>query len=128
MIGHGVAFSFSGLDGEITNISIGGAEVADIDFTHSASPEFWQEFKPGLINAGELTIDVHFDQNQTMPVTRTVGTLLITFPTPSGYTNGGTYSCSAYVKNYPITIPDADKMTAQFVFKLTGKPTVTAAS
>lgn len=114
-IGHGTVFEFGAFTGELRSISWDGMEAAEIDVTHMGSEDGWQEFIPGLKNAGEISLNLLFDPSVSPPIAET-GTAIITFP------NGRKWSCDAYCSGAGEEIPHDDVMEQDITFKLTGAP------
>jgi len=126
-IGHGATLTgtTAGAIGEITNISISGISVDEIDVSDMASTDKWREFIPGLINAGEISVSINFDGTVASTIITKVGvsdTWTILF-SDSG---AGTFACSGFIKDVSFDNPVDDKVTGEVVIKLTGKPTFTA--
>lgn len=110
---------------EVTAITWPGYSRDAIDATHMASPDTFREYIPGLMDAGEATIEMNFvpsasDVIVAAMVAATAGRFRITHP------GGVTLVFSAIVTAYQPGIPLDDKMTASATFKVTGKPTLAA--
>lgn len=93
-----------------------------IDTTHMGSASDYRTFIPGLIDPGEITLDIYFDAKQTLPVedgaAGDLDTLTLTFPDAS------TWTCSGFTTGYSPAIPMDDAMTCTLTFKVSGKPTL----
>lgn len=133
-IGHGITFKINNESavltaiGEITSVTPPGISRDAIDATHSASPDGYREFIGGLKDGGEATAELNF-----VPGSTGHALLLAQFGAdiPSvceiEFPDGSTFDFSAWLSNYEPETPVEDKMTATVTFKVTGKPTFTAA-
>ncbi|WP_299938578.1 phage tail tube protein [uncultured Pelagimonas sp.] len=109
--------------GEVINLSAPGISRETKDATHFQSPEKWREFIKGLLDAGEFSVEIHFDPDgptaaQMMADIIEDGpiTYRITFP------DNTEWEFSALATGFEPGVPMDDKMTATFTGKLTGKP------
>lgn len=94
-----------------------------VEVTHTESPEGYREFIGGLKDAGEASIDLHFDpaHSTTAEFFADIGRnepsfYKIVFP------DGTEWGFPALATGYEPGAPLDDKMTATFTVKLTGKP------
>ena len=130
--GYGVTLSHSAVPatsyaavGEITNV--GGPDITadDIDLSHAASPDQVREYIAGFGDGGELNIDVIYNAGDTSAVYavwRIKRTWKVTLP------DGVTWTCVGYLRDIGTETPHDDKVTANWVIKLTGKPALAGAS
>lgn len=107
---------------EITSITPPGLSRDSIDVTHMQSPDEFREFIEGLMNAGEFSCDLNWKPSATDTIVAELisgkANWQMQFP------NGVTWTMSAFVTNYPITVPMDNKMTASVTWKVSGKPTL----
>lgn len=116
-LGYQSQLSFSSFIAEITSMSI-SQEAEQLDVTHMQSPGFRREFIAGLIDPGELTVEVNHDPSIPDPMDLGANPLVITFP------NGETWSWpSATATGYEVEVPVAEQMTATVTFKLSSAKT-----
>ncbi len=105
---------------EVTNITPPNYSRDAVEATHTASPDSFREYVAGLMDAGEVQIELNFVPAvaDTIIAAMTVGqgAFKITF------TNAVTWTFLAVVTNYAPGAPLADRMTASATFKITGKP------
>lgn len=134
-IGHGSTFAIKAgspaqfVDvAEVTSITPPNMTRDAVDATHTASPDGWREFIPGLKDAGEVTIEFNFVPGS--PSTQLLVDAFnadepvecqITFPDGSPAT---VWSFEAIVTGLEFEAPVDDKMTGTATFKITGKPTL----
>lgn len=110
---------------EVYNIEPPQFESDDVDVTHMASPNRTREVIPGLINPGNVTIDMNFVPNS--PADQRVRELLVSGEKLSHritYPNGTTETFTASVKGYAPAVPNEDKMTATVTMRVTGFSTM----
>jgi len=111
---------------EVTSITWPGYSRDAIDATNMASPDQFREYIPGLMDAGEVTIEMNYVPNHADVIiaaltAATAGQFKITAA------NGANVVFTAIVTAYQPQAPVDDKMTASATFKITGKPTWAAA-
>ena len=124
---HGYGTTLSGATtgeiAEITNISIGGMEVDDLDLTTMDATNKWRIFKAGLKNAGELTLEVLYEKTNMATMLAALGAAnedwTITLP------DGSTFVCSGYLRSIGAEVPVEDRISQSIVLKLSGEPTFT---
>jgi hypothetical protein len=131
VIGYNTDFSiYNGssyvLVAEVTSITWPGYARDAIDATHMNSEDQFREFIPGLMDAGEVTIEMNYVPNHADVIiaaltAASVGQFKIAHGT------GANVVFNAIVTSYQPQSPVDDKMTASATFKLTGKPTWAAA-
>lgn len=128
-IGYGVLFGIENNDspsdydvvGEQTNITPPGISVDAIDATHMQSPNAYREFIPGLIDGGEVAIEINYVPTSAGVTTflnhlRQVKACRILFP------NGARFLFDALLTGFEPEAPIDDKMMASVTFKITGQP------
>lgn len=110
----------------ITNISGPGVSREVLDTTAHDSPDGYREFKGGVKDPGEVSLDVNYD-----PKVHDVWLddldddeprdYMITYP------DGSTNEFKALLTAFEPSAPFDDKLSASATFKVTGKPTSTPA-
>lgn len=110
---------------EVNNISLSGSSRDAVDATHMTSADSFREYIAGLMDAGEVSITLAH-QSGTLEDLKAaqiagVGQFKVTEPDTS------TLVFSAVVTSVSTTYPLDDKMMTEATFKITGKPTYTAA-
>lgn len=123
VFGHGATVTYGGFTAQITGVSGPSLARDAIDITHMGSPNKWREFMPGLIDAGELTLEVHFDPTEAPAIAAaydpaTPTPLTITWPDSA---NTQFVAEGAFMTGYDVGDPVDDKMTASVTFKLSGE-------
>ncbi len=81
-----------------------------------------------LTDAGEFTMDVHFNPFALPPIEGNTETVTITFPLVSGDTTSTIFTFQAFLQAFEFTGPLEDKMTASLTWKITGSVVVTLAT
>lgn len=110
---------------EVTNISWPGYARDAVDGTHMTSPDTFREYIAGLMDAGEVTIEINFVPSATDVIVAAMVAGAGQFQIE--HANGVKLQFSAIVTGYEAAVPLDDKMTASATFKVTGKPTAVAA-
>lgn len=131
--GHGTVLSIGGTTiGNIMSITGPNQTRDSLDISTMDSTSKFREFIPGMLDAGEVTIEVNYDSaaGQTAndlndALTQTASTIIITFP-PAGATSS--FSCSGFVTALGFASPFDDKITQPVTIKFTGVPTYTDAA
>lgn len=138
-IGYGARFqngdggspeAFTDLVGiEITNITPPQPTRDSIDASHELSPDSYREFIPGLVDAGEVSIEFNF-----VPDAAGFATMLTELATAGSsavknrrivFPDGSYFQFSAFLTGVSPETPLDDKMSATATFKVTGKPELT---
>lgn len=132
-IGHGLTYEIWDPDlgtpalvtlGEVTDVDLGGDESDLIDVTHTASPGNRREYIGGLIDGGEITVELNFvPGNATHTLLRARLTARDTQQHQITFPDGDVLTVNAIVRNISRTAPVADKMSMSFTAKKTGDET-----
>jgi len=114
---------------EVTDLSSPELSRDSVDFTHFGSPDRYREFKPGLADAGEVSVTYNLVPGladdlviATHLATNTVETWRIVFP------NGAKLDFTGFATKHGHATPMDDKMTGSATFKISGKPVLTPAA
>lgn len=117
--GSSIAGSTTTTIADVVGISVSGLTASDIDITSSESSDGFMEFKAGLVDPGEISIDLVYSQATAAALAAAVGTsqtITITF------SNGNKFVCTGYIKSVSTTGSLGDKISATATIKITGKP------
>ena len=109
---------------QVTNITWPGYSRDAVDATHMASPDTFREYIPGLMDAGEVTIELNFVPSASDVIVAAMIAGKGAFQVR--HASGVKVQFDAIVTAYEATVPLDDKMTASATFKVTGKPTLLA--
>jgi len=123
-------------------ISIGGPNQTrtSVDKSTMDSTAKYKEFMPGMIDAGELTVEINYDGtaagtadylNATFQNTATsnISTWTITAPDAvAGVSSASSWAGSGFISALGNAIPMDDKITQSLTIKLSGKLTFTDAA
>ena len=127
--GHGSTLSIGGTTvGNIITIA-GPDETRDpIDISTMDSTAKWREFIPGMIDAGEATIDLNFDGTTVAALlhaqlTATAQSIIIT----TSDVDTATFTANGFITALGHAIPFDDKITQSVTIKFTGAGTFAAA-
>lgn len=121
-ISTGTTIAFESFFAEILSFEHSGMERGSVDVSHMGTTGQREFIPTDLYDAGELTVEMHFDATQLPPmdVSNTPSSCLITFPGGSGSTWTGT----AFMTNFAYSAPLEDKMTATATLKYDGQTDV----
>ena len=129
--GHGAALvgGTVGDVGSITTVSVDGQTRDAIDISTMDSTNKFREFIPGMLDGGEITLEVNYDGTAAgtanmlaAQLTSSAQAVVVEF------NNGGTtssWSCSAFITGLGHAIPFDDKVTQSVTIKAAGEPTYT---
>ena len=110
----------AGAIGEITAISLPGYARTAIDITTMASAAGWREFVGGLMDAGEITLTVWYENANCAVVEGLINddaeALTITLP------DTHTFTCDGFVTALGGDSPLDDGVVQNITIKLTGAP------
>lgn len=121
--------------GNLTSITIPGFSREIYDVTAHDSPNKWREWIGGLLEGGEASCDLNYDPATTLDGQTVYMTLVADAesPDPVNYEielpDGSKFACALLITEYAdIDAPFDGKVTGSITFKLSGKPTFTAAA
>ncbi|MFJ2707854.1 phage tail tube protein [Streptomyces sp. NPDC087428] len=109
----------------LTNVDDGGRTRTTIDVTAHDSPNQYMEFVGGLIDPGEVTVDINYD-----PAVHDVLEADLEDTDPRNYqivfpdTAETTFSFAAVMTGFSKSAPYDDKLSGSLTFKVSGKPTI----
>ncbi len=130
--GHGTTLSIGGTAvGNIINV--GGPEMSRdaIDVSTMDSTSKYREYIPGMLDSGEVTIEINYDGTAagtanflSQQFTQTSQTITIVFPAQGA---GGTssWAIAGFMTGLGQATPFDGKVTQSVTLKLTGKGTYT---
>lgn len=114
---------------EVVNISGPGLKAEALDVTHMSSTDGFREFVGGLIDGGEISLEVNFLPSNathtglsTDMYNRTLRNFKLTWPLSPAVN----WSFSAIVTGYEPGAPVDGKLSANITLKLSGKPNLAA--
>lgn len=121
--GYGITVTFaSGFLAEITGTTPNEITRESIDTTHTTTADGAMTFIPSdLIDYGELSVELNFDEGQTPPIDSAPESVVINFP------SGTTWTFTGFLTSYSAEAPIDDRMTATATIKATGKITIAGA-
>lgn len=140
--GHGAQLYY----GSVTNISSGTAignimsvtgpnQTRDpIEISTMDSTSKWREFIPGMLDAGEITVELNYDGSSggnanglSVQLTASAYTWTVNFndATNTVLTNQSQWRCSGIVTSLGHAIRFDDKISQSLTIKPTGAPTYT---
>lgn len=128
--GASLTLATSGETFQILEGSKDASSVEMVDTTHTGtSGSYRTKIPTDLIDGGSynftIILDPDNDETNFVGVQQTV---TVTYPIPSGLTNGATWQFSGTISEYTQELPMDDKMTAEITISVDGAITITAAS
>lgn len=109
----------------LTTVDDGGRVRNTIDVTAHDSPNQYMEFVGGLIDPGEVTVDINYD-----PAVHDVLEADLEDTDPRNYqivfpdTAETTFSFAAVMTGFSKSAPYDDKLSGSLTFKVSGKPSI----
>lgn len=129
--GHGgsITFGTSGTTINARSIQRTGLTREAIGTTHLGTSG-GKTFQPGdTYDPGEVAVSFLWDPDTPMPYTAVAETITLTYPVPSGLTNGATEAASGFIINHDGGNMETDtEMLASITIKLSGAITQADAS
>ena len=126
--GATIAFGTSGFTAEYLGGAQDGITRVAIPTSHLGTT-LSHTFMPGdLADEGEFTAEWAFNPNNQPPIRGAAETVTITFPVPSGLSNGATAVFSGFCTGWQWTGALEEKMTANMTVKISGSVIWTDAS
>jgi predicted secreted protein len=121
-LGTVIAFSIDAVTytslAEVAKITGPNIEAKEIDVSNLQSVSGWMEFIPGMVNAGELSMELNFLGSSLallLPLYRVPGVFWrIVLP------DGGTLIMVGFLAKTGVEIPHDDKVSMNVTIKLTG--------
>ncbi len=126
--GHGASLSgsVSGEIADILSINIAGMDVTDMDVTTMSSTNKWMEFKAGLKNAGELTLEILYSSDMMATLLSKLGGDNETWTL--SFSDNGQLVVEGYLRSKSTAVPHDDRITQSVGIKISGEPTWVPAS
>jgi hypothetical protein len=130
-IGHGfvLAYADAGTStsyttiADVKSITMPSMEVTDVDITNLDSANYTKEFTAGLIDPGEISFTVSYDESQSNTL---YGLLRQSKKFRVTATDSATYAVAGYVKTFGFPqVESESELTNEMVIKVNGAPTVT---
>jgi hypothetical protein len=116
--------------GQITKVGWSPGGMTDIDISTMSGDNKWKQFIPGMIEAGEFSADVNFEDAQNtalISVVGVTGTWQINFNDGTASSSSSRFACVGYLKPFGFDGPmDSNPITQSLTIKLSGLPTFTA--
>ena len=112
---------------DATGISGPGLSRETVDVTSHGSPDGWMEFRGGLKDGGEVSVDINYQ-----PAVHDLLVADLDDDEPRNYqlvfpddpTTPTTWAFAAIMTGFEPDAPYDDKLSASLTFKVTGKPTL----
>lgn len=103
--GTSVAFGTSAYSANLEDLSWGGLERPKVATTHLGTTTMGTSMPGDIVEPGSVTLIVQYDPDTQPPIEGAAETITITYPVPTGHSNGATHAFTGYVTKF--TPPDA---------------------
>lgn len=117
----------------VFNMTLPNPQVDDVEVTHYKSAARQREYIAGLIENGELQIEMNYvagsPTDLLISAARAAGTtrnMVVVVPTTVGASKKWQFTFPVYVKGYERAIPLEDRLTAVMTVKVAGAVTEVA--
>ncbi len=115
---------FTDFGAEITSITPPGYSREAIDATHMASDDSYKEYIAGLMDAGEVSMDLNYVADTADAFIAAIEAGKRNYQVILPGDPDVTFTFAAICTAYQPTAPVDGKMTASATFKVSGKPTL----
>ena len=127
--GASIDFGTSNWTGHIENISWGGITRGSIPTSHLLTTGGRTFIVGDLYDPGDLTLDIQYDPDDRPPFSAVEETITITYPVPTGLSNGADHAATGFIINFPPGQLGVDeKMMSTVTIKLSGDITFNPSS
>ena len=129
IIGYGATFAIGDGGGpetftalaEVTNITLPNYTRDAVDVTHMTSDDTFREYIAGLMDGGEVQIELNFVPSASDVLIAAIVAGLQNYQIT---VNSITFTFAAVMTDYAPSAPNDDKLSASATFKVSGKPTL----
>jgi len=111
----------------VSSVSGPGISLDTIDVTTDDSPGGYKQYAAGLLDAGEIKLELNFlpaNTSQTGLLTALASRAAKNFKLVFPDTAATTWSFSAFVTNFEPSAPVDGKLSTSVTLKITGQPTL----
>lgn len=128
--GHGASLTIAATAvGNINTISGPNLTRDSIDISTMDSGTKHREFIPGMIDAGEISVDLQYDGTTVATLlknqlTASAQAIVLSVPDAGTVTTSSTYTGTGFITSLGHAIPHDDKVTQSVGIKLTGTLTL----
>ncbi len=106
--GTTITFGTSSYSAQVTSVSRTGNTRTALKTSHLGTTGAHTYIPSDLIEEGQLDVEIIYDPDLPPPLSAVAETITLTFPVPSGLTNGATHSGTGFLieKNYELPLDD----------------------
>ena len=126
--GTSITFGSSSWSGQFTSVRRAGETRPAIDSTNLATTTARTFIAADLVDRGSLECDIQYDPDDPPPTNSVAETITLTFPVPSGQSNGATIAGTGFITDHDLDIPEGDIMTGSITIKWAADVTFSDAS
>lgn len=120
-VSKGVTVSFGTLAGRLRDVNRGGKEVETVDATHQQSADEVREYLAGLIEGGEVTLQIIMGSDSVLPADGHTNDLELVLP------DGGTFAAPAIFTGANFSAALGELVVFDCGFKVSGADEFTPA-
>lgn len=129
MEGYGTIFGVSATGdavfidvAEVQKISGPSFEGKVIDVSHMLSPDGFDEFKPGMVDPGEIHVELSYTSDDAVLL---YGLFRLNISVKITFTDTATWVANGFIKSFGTETPMNDRISCTAVFKVSGVPSFT---
>jgi hypothetical protein len=130
-IGNGtsVTFGTSSFSASLMSVTWGGITRPAIQTSHLGTTTAHTFMPDDLYDGGDITLSIQYNPNTQPPISGAAETVTVTYPVPSGSSNGATHAFSGFVTEFvPGNAGLGELMIASVTVKVSGAITYVDAS
>lgn len=133
--GTTIVFGTSSFTADVMSIAFPGISREPIDTSHfgtalpgSTSFGAKTSIPADLVDAGEFTMEVHFNPIARPPIEEVAETITVTWALVTGDATSSIWAFTGFSTGFDVTGPLDDKMVATLTVKISGSVAITAAT
>ena len=126
--GTSITFGTSGFSAALISVDGPSSSREAVETSTMATTNSHTFMPADLVDRGEVSLTFEFDPDLEPPIDQAAETITITWPIPSGLSNGATWVFSGFMTDYNPGASIDERMEASGTLKISGDITVTAAT
>lgn len=115
---HATSMTFTKI-AEVSNIELTGIEAEDIDVTHLESPDAHMEFIAGLVDAGEVDLELNYTPAEAANL---YGLIRTSRGFEITWSDGAKWQLDGYIKSLGQSATNGEEIQQTATVKISGKP------
>lgn len=126
--GTSITFGTSGFDANLLSIDGPSSTRESVETSHMGTTGDHTFMPADLVDRGEVSLTFEFDPDKEPPIDQAAETITITWPVPSGSSNGATWQFTGFMTDYSPGAAIDERMEASATIKISGDINFTDAS